>query len=113
MEMDAAGLRAEHDAVLERVSSRRSIECFAHGAIAGGVGGLVMAAAAKLWWDFSEYLPEYYVGALVVAVGALGYSAWQLRTGFVTYRREKSEVARLLELRRKLDLDLPGAMFPR
>ena len=113
METDAIQLRAEHDAVLERVSSRASILHLAHAVVSGGVGALFLAAAGKLWWDFSEYHPEYYEIALGVSAIALAYAAVRLWLGLAASRRERVEVARLFTLRKALDLDVPGAMLPR
>lgn len=113
MDTDATQLRAEHDAVLERVSSRESISHLAHGVVAGGIGALFLAAAGKLWWDFSEYHPEYYVIALVISAAASVYSGARLWLGRTVFRREQVQVARLFELRKVLNLDVPGAMFPR
>jgi hypothetical protein len=113
MEREPSQLRAEHDAVLERVSSRESIGHFAHGIVAGGIGALFLAAAGKLWWDFSEYHPEYHLAALVISTVTLGYSAVRLLIGRATFRREATQVARLFELRKALSLDVPGAMLPR
>jgi hypothetical protein len=113
MDLDAVALRAEHDAVLERVSSRASIGHFAHGIVASGVSILFLAASVKLWWDFSEYRPEYYLAGLVVASGAAAYAAGRLLVGRRIFLQEAVEVDRLLELRRALHLDVPGAMLPR
>ena len=113
MDTDATQLRAEHDAVLERVSSRQSIGHFAHGVVAGGLGALFLATAGKLWWDFSEYHPEYYLIALVISAVALVYSGARLWLGRTVFRWEQGQVARLFELRRALNLDVPGAMLPR
>jgi hypothetical protein len=113
MQIDDSQLRAEHDAVLERVSSRQSIGHFAHGVVAVAIGALFLAAAAKLWWDFSEYRPEYYVIALIISGLALAYGVVRLTVGRVVFRREKIQVARLFELREALSLDVPGAMLPR
>lgn len=113
METAETQLRAEHDAVLERVASRLSIEHFAHGTVATGVGVVFLAAAVKLWWDFSESRPEYFVVALGITAVALTYGVARLWIGRAVFKRERAQIARLLELRRTLELDVPGSMLPR
>lgn len=113
MEPEATQLRAEHDAILERVSSRQSIGHFAHGIISGCIGALFLAAAVRLWWDAAESDLEFRLAAAGVSSVALMYSAVRLLVGRATFHREASLVARLLELRKALSLDVPGAMLPR
>lgn len=113
MKPEATQLRAEHDAILERVSSRQSIGHFAHGIISGCIGALFLAAAVRLGWDASESDPEYRLAAAGLSSVTFMYSAVRLLVGRATFRREASLVTRLLELRKALSLDVPGAMLPR
>jgi hypothetical protein len=110
--LPATELRAEHDEVLARLSSRRSMVHVAHAAVAGFVAAIFLSAAAKLWWDFSEYHPELYQASLVVSgLGAL-YAGVRATLGFIDFRRERGELVRLRHLRATLRIDDPATSLP-
>jgi cytochrome bd-type quinol oxidase subunit 1 len=107
-----ADLRAEHDAVLSALSVRRSMLHLAHGAVSALVSGTFLAASAKLWWDFSEYDPEYYQTALAVCAVTACYSVVRFLIGRGHFKRERVELVRLRTLRRELGVDDPRVMLP-
>ncbi len=105
-------LRAEYDATLSAVSTRRSTLHFAHGAISLLVGLIGAATAGKLWWDFgSEY--ELPTAALaLVALGVLVYSIVRYVLGRQALRIELVAFSKLKRLRQELGLDDPRALLP-
>ncbi len=105
-------LRAEHDAVLSSLSARRSTLHLAHAAVSGFIGLTLVAVAAKLWWDYSEYNPEYFEGSLALAAMAGLYSLVRLVIGRGHFKRERVALGRLLSLRRELGVDDPAVMLP-
>jgi hypothetical protein len=109
--MDVSELRSEHDAVLAAISSRRSTLHLAHGAVSAIVAFVFLAASAKLWWDFSEYEPEYYQAALGVTGVALLYSVVRFLIGRVDFKKERIQLARLRVLRRELGVDDHSALL--
>jgi hypothetical protein len=109
---ESTDLRAEHDAVLSALSARESTLHLAHGAVSALVCLTFLAASAKLWWDFSEYNPEYYQGALAVSVSAALYAVVRVLVGRVHFKRERIELGRLRSLRRALGVDDPSVMLP-
>lgn len=110
---DDRRLRAEHDAVLQRVSKRLSIDHLAHGIVAMAVGGGALALGWDLWGQGLGWELQVSLGALMGSLGILGYAGVRLVLAWVTARREAADVARLLELRQTLGLDTPGALLPR
>jgi hypothetical protein len=109
---DVRQLRAEHDEVLQRLSSRVSTLHFAHAAVGTLVSATFVAASAKLWWDFGEYNPGRWQVALAIAGLALAYAAVRALIGAGHYRRERRELVRLRELRATLHLDDPATLLP-
>jgi len=112
MEPDASALRTEHDAVLSQLSSRASTAHLAWGAGLTFTAATLLAAAAKLWWDLSEYHPEAYLAVLALALGVAGWAGARLATGLRLARRERQQFVRLVELRARLHLDDPASLLP-
>lgn len=112
MEPDATALRTEHDAVQSHLSSRASTPHVAKAAALSFVAATLYAAAAKLWWDLSEYHPELYLTVLGLALAVTAWALVRLVTGLRLARRERQEHARLLELRARLHLDDPASLLP-
>jgi hypothetical protein len=113
MEPDASALRIEHDAVQSRLSSRASTPHVAWGVGLSFTAAILIAAAAKLWWDLSEYHPEFYVAVLALGLVVGLWAAVRLGIGLRLARSERREFVRLLELRQRLHLDDPASLLPR
>ena len=109
---NAAQVRAEYDAVLARVGSRKSTMHFAQAAVTTFVGLILSGAAGKMAWDFGEL----HLGwtALVAGVGLflLGYAAVQVVLGRKALTGELTDFEKLQALRLELRLDDPRALFP-
>ena len=105
-------LRAEYDATLSAVSTRRSTLHFAHGAISLLVGLIGAATAGKLWWDFgAEYeLPS--AALAFIALGVLVYSLVRYLLGRRALSTELVDFTKLKRLRQELGLDDPRALLP-
>jgi hypothetical protein len=112
MEPDAAALRTEHDAVLSRLSSRASTRHLAWGLGLSFACATLLAAAAKLWWDLSEYHPELYLAVLTVAVFVGAAAGYRLGVGILLAARERHEFGRLLQLRSRIGLDDASSLLP-
>jgi hypothetical protein len=112
MPSDASSLRAEHDQVLARLEARVSTTRFAHAAVSLFVSLLGFGTAAKLAWDFWATHPEWAVATAALSGAVLLYALVRLVQGFLLYRAEKAQVARLLELRLQLGVDPAPASGP-
>lgn len=110
--MEVAGLRAEHDQVLLRLSARSSMVHLAHAVVSAFICLTFLAASAKFWWDFSEYHPEYFQASLGVATAAIVYAAVRGAVGARHFRRERVELSRLIELRTQLRIDDAANLLP-
>ncbi len=98
-------LRAEHDAVLSSLSTRDSTRQFAHAAVSFFGSVVLLGTAAKLWWDFANENPEWWMTAAGLGSVVLTYSLVRVAMGFRLHTRERTQLGRLLELRRSLGLD--------
>jgi len=107
-------LRAEHDAVAERLASRRSIDHVRRGAYAAFLSLLTAGLAGKLAYDrwFSVRVtrfqgsPAYFFLAAAAAAALLvAFTAWSLGRAARLMRTEDADFARLRELRARLGLD--------
>ena len=106
-------VRAEHDALAERLAVRRSIDLVRRGAYGSFAALVTSGVAAKLAVDrwFSTRVtrfrgpPLYFFVALAVAVALIAFAA----ASFVRARRlmrvESAEFERLRALRDRLELD--------
>jgi len=109
--MSNDALRAEHDAVLSHLSTRDSTHQFAHGAVSLFVSISLFGTAGKLWWDYSIENPEWAAVAAALGVACVAYSLTRFVLGARAYGRERTQVTRLLDLRKTLGVDAP-ASFP-
>ena len=106
-------LRAEHDALAERLAARRSIDIARRGAYAGFAAFIAVGLSAKLAFDrwFSVSLkrfkghPVFFYAALAVAIVLASLAAVQFARARRLMRAEDASFARLLELRQRLELD--------
>lgn len=98
-------LRAEHDAVLSSLSSRDSTRQFAHAAVSFFGSVILFGTAGKLWWDYSQENPEWWMTAAGLGSAVIAYSITRAAIGFRLYAKERLQLTRLLELRRSLGLD--------
>ena len=106
-------LRAEHNALAERLAARRSIDLMRRGAYTGFAGFIASGLAAKLAFDrwFSTRLtrfrgpPVYFVVALAVALVLAVLAMAALARARRLMRAEDAEFARLQALRARLELD--------
>jgi hypothetical protein len=110
--MSNDALRAEHDAVLSNLSTRDSTHQFAHAAVSLFLSVALFGTSARLWIDYGTDNPEWTAIAAALGVVALGYSVTRFAFGGRAYSRERTQVTRLLELRKTLGVDAPAA-FPR
>ncbi|MFO0599453.1 MAG: hypothetical protein U0228_29375 [Myxococcaceae bacterium] len=106
-----AELRAEHDAVLAEVETRRSTLHFAHAAVSLFLSISFVGSGLRL-----EVKPEFDLPSsaapIAIAVGVLVFSYSVVRgvLGARAYANERRRIARLLELRQAIGLDAPLAL---
>jgi hypothetical protein len=109
----AADLRAEHDALAERLGARRSIDLLRRAAYTGFAGFIASGLAVKLAYDrwFSLRLtrfkgpPVFFFVALALAVVLVAACAALVVRARRLMRAEDGEFARMQELRSRLELD--------
>jgi hypothetical protein len=106
-------LRAEHDALAERLAARRSIDLVRRGAYAGFAGFVASGLAVKLAFDRWFSLrptrfrgpPIFFFVALAAALVLGVIAAASLARARRIMRAEDAEFARLQALRARLELD--------
>jgi hypothetical protein len=106
-------LRAEHDALAERLAARRSIDLVRRGAYTGFAGFIAVGLAAKLAYDrwFSIRLtrfkgpPVFFFTAAAIAAVLVALAVYFLLRARRLMREEDAQFARMSELRRRLELD--------
>jgi hypothetical protein len=106
-------LRAEHDALAERLAARRSIDLVRRGAYTGFAAFIASGLAAKLAFDrwFSTRStrfrgpPVFFFVALAAALVLAVLAAAALARARGLMRAEDAEFARLRALRARLELD--------
>lgn len=103
-------LRAEHDAVLSTLETRVSTLHFAHAAVSFFLSISLFGSAGKLWWDYWSDEPHWAVIAASLGSVALLYSITRAVLGAKSYRREKVQITRLLDLRKAIGADAPLAI---
>jgi hypothetical protein len=111
--VSAEELRAEHDALAERLAARRSIDQVRRGAYAAFAAFVAAGLAAKLGFDrWFSTRESRFVGPPVLFVAALALAlalAFAAAVAFSRARRlmraEDVEFARMRELRARLELD--------
>lgn len=102
-------LRAEHDAMLTRLSARKSTFHFAHAAVSIFVACVFGGAAWKLSIDLEySWAPSLVLPAAVISGVALAYGVLRLILGRVVLQTEVVEFERLKGLRKQLKLDEPA-----
>lgn len=112
-ESEHAVLRAEHDALAERLAARRSIDHVRGGAYAGFFALITTGLAIKLGYDrwisvrVTRFKgpPVYFFAAAVVAAVLILRCAWSMVKAVRLMRAENADFARLRELRGRLELD--------
>ncbi len=105
-------LRAEYDATLNSVHTRRSTLHFAHAAICLLIGLIGSATAGKLWWDAEELFIELAIGVGVASLCVLAYSIVRYVLGRKALSFELPAFEKLKRLRQALGLDDPRALLP-
>jgi hypothetical protein len=106
-------LRAEHDALAERLAVRRSIDEARKAAYAGFGAFIAIGFAAALAWDrwVSEKAtrfvgpPAYFLAAAAVAAALVLATALWRRRALRLMRDEDAAFARFRELRARLGID--------
>ncbi|HTP26226.1 MAG TPA: hypothetical protein VMK12_11265 [Anaeromyxobacteraceae bacterium] len=106
-------LRAEHDALAERLAVRRSIDLVRRGAYAGFASFIAIGLSARLAFDrwFSVSVrrfrspPFLFYSAIVLAIALAVLAAVLFVRARRLMRAEDASFARLLELRQQLELD--------
>lgn len=113
---DAGALRAEHDALAERLGTRASVDRMKEGGVLAFFAVIAAGMTAKLAWDRWGWLPPnkpppppglpmYFLVALLVTAVVAGFAARAFVRAARLRREEASLFARLLELRARLGLD--------
>jgi len=110
---EPADLRAEHDALAERLAIRRSVDHVRRGAYAGFLALVSGLLSVKLAWDrwFSVKAtrfrgpPAYFIAAAVLAGLLVAYAVWCAVRARRLARTEDAEFARLRALRERLGLE--------
>jgi hypothetical protein len=106
-------LRAEHDALAERLATRRSIELARRAVYAGFAaftsGGLAAKLAFDLWFPTGptgfEGSKVFFFAALAVAVVLLAVTVLVVRRARGHMREEDAAFSRMRRLRETLGLD--------
>lgn len=110
--LQAGPLRAEHDALAERLAARRSIDHVRRGAWAAFLLVVAAGLAAKLAWDrwYSTH-PRAFKGppvlfflALAAALGCLAAAIAAFSRARRLMREEERDFSRLQALRRELGM---------
>jgi hypothetical protein len=113
---DLAALRAEHDALAERLAVRPSVDRVKEGGVLTFFTVITLGMSAKLAWDRWGWLPVhkpapppglpmYFLIALLIGLALLGFAVRAFRRAAALRRDEDALFARLLELRAALGLD--------
>jgi len=105
-------LRAEYDATLSSVSTRRSTLHFAHAAIACFIGLIGLGTAGKLWFDYHDLYEVPTLALAVLATGLVIYAVVRYVLGQKALGFELSAFGKLQRLRAELGLDDPRALLP-
>lgn len=111
--VNAPSLRAEHDAMLARLSVRTSTLHFAHCAVSFFVACVLGGASLKLSLDTElVWAPSLVLPAAVAGGLAAAYAVVRLAMGLRVLQREVKDFERLRALRSELRLDDPAALLP-
>lgn len=113
---DLAALRAEHDALAERLATRASVDRMKEGGVLTFFTVISLGLTCKLAWDRWGWLPVnkpkpeghyplwFLLGALLTLV-LLRYAVRQYRRAAALRRDELARFERLRALRARLGLD--------
>jgi hypothetical protein len=113
---DPATLRAEHDALAERLGTRASVDRMKEGGVLTFFTVIAFGMTCKLGWDRWGWLPvnkpkpegEYplfFLLAALVTLVLLRHAVMRFLAAQVLRREEAALFARLRELRARLELD--------
>jgi hypothetical protein len=103
-------LKAEHDAVLESISTRGSTKHFAHAAVSLMVCFMLAGTFANMLLEKSGAHADDAVWVGVLSGLVMAYSAVRLVLALRMNARERMQLARLLDLRRELGFEMPIAL---
>jgi len=109
-------LRAEHDRIAEEIGTRISVDHMQNGGVLAFFSFIGVGLTAKLAWDRWGWLPVnkpppppgvpmWFLMALVVAAVLVGFTVREFLRARLLRAVEAEKFARLLELRRVLELD--------
>jgi hypothetical protein len=113
---DAGALRAEHDALAERLGTRASVDRMKEGGVLAFFSVIAFGMTCKLAWDRWGWLPVdkpppppglpmYFLIAMLITAVLVGYSARAFLRAARLRREEAALYARFLALRARLGLD--------
>ena len=114
---DPMALRAEHDALAERLAARRSVDHVRAGAYIGFAAFIGVGLSVKLAWDrwgpprpgvvkkLPHGIPLFFILAVIAAAILALFAARALRRAGALRREEDALFARLRALRAALGLD--------
>jgi hypothetical protein len=109
---DTQNLHEQLERLQEALSTRQSINLFAHAGVSS-VGALIFGGAtAKLFWDSTRAPHVAWLG-LALTLGLVVYAVTRYRKGRTVLADELVRYESMLELRRRLGLDDPAALLPR
>jgi hypothetical protein len=109
-------LRAEHDRIAEEIGTRLSVDHVQNGGVLAFFSFISVGLTAKLAWDRWGWLPVnkpapppgiplWFLLALLVAMVLIGFMAREFHRASLLRVVVAGKFARLLELRRELELD--------
>ena len=113
---DTGALRAEHDALAERLGTRLSVDRMKEGGVLAFFSVMAFGMTCKLAWDRWGWLPVnkptpppgvpmYFLGATLVTAVVVGYAVRAFVRAARLRREEAALYARFLALRARLGLD--------
>jgi uncharacterized BrkB/YihY/UPF0761 family membrane protein len=98
-------LRSEHDEVLKSVSARESTRQFAHGAVSTLLAMMTGFTALGMWLSKGVEV-EWWAAFAGASVVAALYTVFRFVNGVRLNRIERTQLYRLLELRKSLGFEL-------
>jgi hypothetical protein len=109
-------LRAEHDRIAEEIGTRLSVDHVQNGGVLAFFSFICVGLTVKLAWDRWGWLPVnkpppppgiplWFLMALVLAAVLIGFTVREFLRARVLRAVEAEKFARLLVLRRELELD--------
>lgn len=112
MNADTQNLHEQLERLQEALSTRQSINLFAHAGVSSVVALILGGATAKLFWDSARAPHVAWLG-LSLTLGLVVYAVARYRKGRTVLADELVRYESMLELRRRLGLDDPSALLPR